>query len=74
MTPSQSQLDWETAKAMQVWGGDFVRNLGKLFWMADSDNQERIKSAFPDYWKRYTDLATAERNENGPRWFDFGKA
>lgn len=47
------QIVW----AMQEYGGSFVSLLGKLFLKADSDNQARIKSAWPEYWKRYTDIA-----------------
>lgn len=49
--------DHQIVWAMQECGGSFVSLLGKLFLKADSDNQARIKSAWPEYWKRYADIA-----------------
>lgn len=49
--------DYEITDAMIVYGGGFVRGLAHLFTLADPQNQERLKNAFPDYWQQYADLA-----------------
>lgn len=49
--------DHQVVWAMDECGGDFVKLLGKLFRRADSDNQARIKAAWPEYWEKYTDVA-----------------
>jgi len=45
--------DAKTIEAMIAHGGSFVRALGLAALRADSDNLERIKTAFPEYWKKY---------------------
>lgn len=49
--------DWKITEAMIIFGGGFVSQLGKLFRLADRDNQLRLKLAFPEYWKSYTEIA-----------------
>jgi len=46
----------KVAEAMEMHGGGFVSRLGAALAHADSDNAERIKKAFPEYWKQYKDL------------------
>lgn len=48
--------DWWTTEAMIQKGGSFVRDLGRLYRKADSDNQARIRSTWPEYWKKYSEL------------------
>lgn len=50
--------NYEVTEAMIRHGGGFVSGLGRLFRQADADNQRRLKDAFPEYWAKYTDIAT----------------
>jgi hypothetical protein len=49
--------DSEIIEVMINHDGSFVFHLGKLFILADNDNQRRLKEAFPEYWKKYTEIA-----------------
>lgn len=49
--------DYEITEVMIRWGGSFVQGLGRLFRQADEDNQARLKSAFPEYWRKYAEIA-----------------
>jgi hypothetical protein len=49
--------DWDVTETMIRHGGSFVRQLGQLFRQADVDNQQRLKTAFPEYWKKYSEIA-----------------
>ena len=52
-------------KAMTVYGGGFVRNLAECFYIADSDNQERLEKAFPEYVEQYLQLARSKKDYLG---------
>ena len=41
-------------------GGSFVSNLGEALRCADIHNVRKIKSTWPDYWKKYKQMAIAE--------------
>ena len=43
-------------KAMQKWGGSFVKNLGKALQVADLNNTRLIKEAWSDYWEKYLNM------------------
>tara|TARA_R110000823_G_C15769941_1_gene483916 strand:- start:551 stop:748 length:198 start_codon:yes stop_codon:yes gene_type:complete len=45
--------DQQIIEAMQHSGGGFVSALGVAASKADSRNLERIKTAFPEYWRAY---------------------
>jgi len=49
--------DNEIVNAMWRYGGGFVSGLGKLWYSADADNKQRLKTAFPEYWAKYAALA-----------------
>jgi hypothetical protein len=49
--------DYEITDAMILYGGSFVQALGRLFRLADSENQRKLKTAFPDYFIEYHQLA-----------------
>ena len=51
-----SDNDIRTIEAMTRFGGSFVRHLGEAAKFADSENLNRIKFAFPEYWRRYEQL------------------
>lgn len=52
--------DNATIAMMEKFGGGFVRALAAALRLADPANLERIKTAFPEYWARYTALATEQ--------------
>jgi hypothetical protein len=49
--------DDEIVGAMATFGGSFVRQLAKLFQLADDHNRAKLKTAFADYWDEYADIA-----------------
>ena len=49
--------DYEITGAMIKYGGSFVEALGQLHRLGDAINQRRLRLAFPEYWKQYSDLA-----------------
>jgi pyruvate/2-oxoacid:ferredoxin oxidoreductase beta subunit len=49
--------DLYVVEAMEVYGGSFVQALAACFRRADSNNTQRLKDAFPEYWKQYTEMA-----------------
>jgi len=53
----------EIGHAMIRYGGSFVSALGRALLCADENNTNRIRHAFPDYWKQYR--AMAEINKEG---------
>lgn len=56
--------DIEVVEAMRRYGGGFVKALAEAVALADSVNLERIKNAFPEFWKGYRDLARQMRAIN----------
>ena len=50
----QDETYW-TIQAMRTFGGSFVQALGEAASRADSTNLQRIKTAWPEYWKEYTE-------------------
>jgi len=52
-----NDLDMKTIEAMEKYGGSFVVALAQAARRADRNNLERIKLAFPEYWKQYTEMA-----------------
>ena len=49
--------DLGVVRAMERYGGSFVYHLAQAFLHADSFNIEKLKKAFPEYWKEYTEWA-----------------
>ena len=41
------------SKNMRQHGGSFVHHIGCALQIADKENKETIKKAFPQYWKHY---------------------
>lgn len=60
-------MEWNqrvyTIKAMQKFGGGFVKALGDLWQHADADNSARIEASWPEYIAKYSKLADDMRNE-----------
>lgn len=49
------------AIAMIAQGGSFVSALGQLYLRADPTNQFKVRSAFPDEFASYVELANSLR-------------
>lgn len=58
-----NEHDLKTVRAMRNYGGRFVKCLAEAAMAADADNLQRIKSAFPEYWTRYEQMAKADAQE-----------
>ena len=39
---------------MLMDGGSFAKALARAFQLADSDNKQRIRDGWKDYWQRYS--------------------
>lgn len=59
--------DARVVQAMQQFGGSFVRALGALWPLADDENRARLKTAFPEYWITYRDLAILKAEQAVPQ-------
>lgn len=53
--------DHQVFKAMEEFGGSFVRALAAALRVADQVNRERIKTAFPEVWEKYALFALGEQ-------------
>lgn len=53
--------DVRVLEAMRRYGGGFVSRLGEAALAADDDNLQRIKEAFPEYWREYVKVAELHR-------------
>ena len=49
--------DHDILSAMIAHGGGFVRRLAEAGLIADDENLEKIKGAWPEYWKTYQAIA-----------------
>jgi hypothetical protein len=49
---------------MERFGGSFVKTLAKLCDLADSDNLQRIKDAWPEYWSEYAGMAILVKEQD----------
>lgn len=54
--------DVVTIEAMISYGGSFVRALGEAARRADDDNLLKIKTAFPEYWEKYSKMSSPEED------------
>lgn len=57
-------MEWNqriaTIKAMQVYGGSFVKALANAWQHADEQNSAKIEAAFPEYIEKYSKMTTQE--------------
>ena len=53
--------DLEILSAMLIYGGGFAKALAHAARLADSNNLEKIKATWPEYWTRYRELALLDR-------------
>jgi hypothetical protein len=49
--------DYDIIQAMRRFGGSFVRALAEAAQAADDVNFAKLKATWPEYWKKYADLA-----------------
>lgn len=59
--PINSDDKYHVSEAMRQYGGGFVQALGVALSKADSDNAQRIQTAFPELWTKYSAI-----NSNAP--------
>lgn len=60
--------DYEVTEAMIRYGGSFVAGLGKLYRLADAQNQATLRSAFADYFAEYHGLALRADIDRASEW------
>ena len=48
--------EWMTTELMIIHGGSYAHALGRLFRLADVDNAQRLKVAFPELWTKYQEM------------------
>lgn len=48
---------WYMSEAMIQFGGSFVQALGKALRLADPENSEKLRRAFPEYCEAYAEFA-----------------
>jgi hypothetical protein len=61
----KTDTDLEVLAMMTKFGGSFVKALAECAHRADDTNFDRLKAAFPDIWKRYTELLGLGREDIG---------
>ena len=49
--------EMETIAAMEKYGGGFASAIARSAQRADQSNYARLKSAFPDLWEEYAEMA-----------------
>lgn len=49
--------DLKVVITMKEMGGSFVQALALCFMRADAKNFKKLKDAFPEYWKQYTEMS-----------------
>ncbi len=53
--------DHEVINAMLEYGGGFMQQIAMAFRVADPENQNRIKTTWPDEWAKYAEFAKIAR-------------
>lgn len=51
-----NEEEFEIVETMEKYGGSFVQALSMCFKKADSNNFQKLKRAFPDYWNEYEEM------------------
>lgn len=51
----------DVLKAMEQYGGSFVKALGEALVHSDAINTRLIKNTWPEYWKEYKKIAIADK-------------
>ena len=53
MTIQEITQDHRIVEAMSKYGGSFAKAIANAAKVADSDNYNKLKQAFPELWERY---------------------
>lgn len=53
----RTENDQAVITAMLKFGGHFAKCLAEAAMRADSENLRRIKTTWPEYWVKYTEMA-----------------
>lgn len=57
-------MEWNqrvaTIKAMQTYGGSFVKALANAWMHADEDNSAKIEATWPEYIEKYKAMSDPE--------------
>ena len=59
--------DFEVIAAMRKYGGDFAYALAEAAMRADAENLRRIKTTWPEYWAKYTEMAKSPNDRGQAR-------
>lgn len=60
MTTQDSRI----VDAMSQYGGSFAKAIANAAKVADSDNYNKLKQAFPELWKRYESFVVFLNKDN----------
>ena len=52
-----TEYEFGVVEMMTTQGGSFVKALAECFHCADSINFQKLRNAFPEYWKQYAEIA-----------------
>ena len=58
--------EFQVTECMIKKGGKFVSGLAKLWRIADSENREKLKTAFAEYFAKYAKLAEIDEFSQDP--------
>ena len=53
MTIQDISHDHRIVEAMSKYGGSFAKAIAKAALLADENNYNKLKAAFPELWERY---------------------
>jgi len=63
----ESEKQFKVLKAMETYGGSFVKALAEAFYHADPINFIKLKNAFPEYWEEYSRMAKIKNGKSTKR-------
>lgn len=55
MTYTRTEI-YNIHRAMETFGGSFVKKLAELLPLADDENLERLVKTFPEYFEQYKEM------------------
>ena len=62
MTIQECMRDHRILEAMSKYGGSFAKAIAKAALLADDDNYNKLKQAFPELWERYESFVFINKN------------
>lgn len=51
-----TESEYEVVRAMEKFGGSFVKALAECFGRADAINFEKLRTTFPEIWNEYREI------------------